>query len=174
MPFVSHSSAYSVTDMWWFMQAYTSKTRCDWHFDLEQHMLHFELCICVGILSSSYLKCWWELLFCDNLQTHLRVLLLGRALLIGTSWEIILLKFALSHYTNVLKSVMLLISWINTWHCITNSKPDRKSIIKVVKAEKCFLLPYKIYIIGSNSLMKSEDDKCQLIERTLGLMLIRY
>ena len=50
-----------------------------------------ELCICVWfcqviIRSAGHFYFVWALLFCDNLQTHLGTLLLGRALLIGTFW----------------------------------------------------------------------------------------
>ena len=82
------------------------------------------ICICVWIKASSYQKrpalniywgasiLWGALLFCDNLQTlltTLRVLLLGRVLLIGTLRYVV--KFGMIRRTNQ--------SW-NSWHHVRN------------------------------------------------------
>ena len=72
------------------MQAHTSKTGCcGWHCDLEQYMSCLRSVFMYGfcqvlIRSAGRFYFVGALLFCDNWQTHLGVLLSGRALLIGT------------------------------------------------------------------------------------------
>ena len=91
MPFVRHRGAYSVLLTYDNLCiAQTSKTgRRGCHCDLEQYMSCLNYVYVYGfreVLTRSA-RCFYfleSLLFCDNLQTHLGVLLLGRVLLIGT------------------------------------------------------------------------------------------
>ena len=72
------------------MDAHTSKTGCrGWQFDLEQHILCLNYVGVYGfrqvlIRNARRFNFVGALLYCDNLQTDVGALLLGRALLIET------------------------------------------------------------------------------------------
>ena len=91
-PFVRHRCAYSVLLTHDGLCKSTSKTGCrGCHCDIEQHMSCLNYVFVYGfrqvlIRSAGRFYFVGVVLFCENLQTHLGAILLGRALLIGTLW----------------------------------------------------------------------------------------